>query len=56
MRGLNESQLAEAGRKSVRPDKIIWLIVGDVSEVESGVRRLNYDEIVKLDADNHEIK
>ena len=56
MRGLTETQLTNAGKKFVRPDEIIWLVVGDVAKIESGIRALNYGEVVKLDADGNVIK
>lgn len=56
MRGLTETQLTTAGKKFVRPDEIIWLVVGDVSKIESGIRELDYGEVIKLDADGNVIK
>ena len=56
MRGLTEAQLESAGKKFVRPDEIIWLIVGDVSKIETGVRSLGYGEVIKLNADGEVIK
>ncbi len=56
MRGLTEAQFSEAGRKFVRPDEVIWLVVGDVSKIESGIRSLNYGEVIKLDADGNVMK
>lgn len=54
--GLTEAQLAEAGKKFVRPNELIWIIVGDLSKIEAGIRELNYGEIIKLDADGNPIK
>ncbi len=56
MRGLTEAQLTNAGKKFVRPDEIIWLVVGDVSKIEKGVRELGYGEVVKLNAEGEVIK
>ncbi len=56
MRGLTETQLETAGRKFVRPDEIIWLIVGDVSKIETGVRSLGFGEVIKLNADGEVIR
>ncbi|CAN5205690.1 pitrilysin family protein [soil metagenome] len=56
MRGLTEAQLSAAGKKFVRPDEIIWLVVGDVSKIESGIRSLGYGEVIKLNADGEVIK
>ena len=56
MRGLTEAQLLNAAKKFVRPDEIIWIIVGDLEKVEKGIRELNYGEVIKLDADGNEIR
>jgi zinc protease len=50
MRKLSEADLAAAGKKFVRPDEIIWIIVGDLNKIEKAVRELGYGEIIKLDA------
>ncbi len=56
MRGLTEAQLANAAKKFVRPDEIIWIIVGDLEKVEKGIRELGYGEVIKLDSDGNEIR
>lgn len=51
LRALTEPQLAAAAKKFVRPDEIIWIVVGDLSKIEKGVRDLNMGEVIKLTAD-----
>jgi zinc protease len=51
MRGLTESQLDAAAKKFVRPDELIWVVVGDLSKIETGIRELNYGEVIHLNAD-----
>jgi zinc protease len=53
MRGLTEADLAAAGKKFVRPDELIWVIVGDVKIIEAGIRELGYGDIIKLDSDGN---
>ncbi len=55
MRKLSESDLANAGKKFVKPDEIIWIVVGDLKKVEKGIRELNYGQVIKLDADGNPI-
>ncbi len=40
LRGLTEPQLASAAKKFVRPDEIIWIVVGDVQENRKRNRRI----------------
>jgi zinc protease len=53
MRKLTEADLAKAAQKFVRPDEIIWIIVGDLKKIEAGIRELNYGEVIKLDGDGN---
>jgi zinc protease len=47
VRALTEAQLNAAGKKVVRPEEIIWIVVGDLKKVEAGIRELNLGEVVR---------
>lgn len=51
VRNLSEADLASAGKVFVRPDELVWVIVGDVKKIEAGVRELNFGRIIKLGPD-----
>ncbi|PKB22425.1 M16 family metallopeptidase [Janthinobacterium sp. 64] len=51
MRTLDEAQLASAGARFVRPDELVWLVIGDLRKIEAGVRELGWGEVTVLDAD-----
>ena len=51
IRGLAEPQLAAASRKFVRPDDVVWLVIGDLRRIEAGVRELGWGEVITLNAD-----
>jgi zinc protease len=51
VRSLTDAQLNAAARKFVRPDEIIWIVVGDLRKIEKGVRDLNLGEVIRLNAD-----
>ena len=53
MRSLTEADLAAAGKKFVRPDEIIWIIVGDLKKIEKDIRGLGFGQIIKLDSDGN---
>lgn len=55
LRSLTEPQLAAAANKFVRPGEVVWIVVGDLSKIESGVRELGIGEVVKLNADGEPI-
>jgi zinc protease len=51
VRALGDADLAAAAKKFIRPSEVIWIIVGDLAQVEKGVRELNLGEVTRLDGD-----
>ena len=43
----------EIAKKYISPDHLVWVVVGDMSKVESGIRELNVGEVHKIDADGN---
>ena len=50
VRSLDEKALADAAKVFIRPDEIVWLVVGDLGKVEAGIRELKLGEVIRLDA------
>jgi zinc protease len=48
LRALTESDLAAAARAHVRPDDIVWIVVGDADSLEKSAKELGYGEVVRL--------
>jgi zinc protease len=46
----------ETARKYILPGHLIWLVVGDMSKVEAGIRELNIGEVHKIDPDGNPVK
>ena len=46
----------EIAKKYILPDRLVWVVVGDMSKVEAGVRELNLGEVHKIDADGNPVK
>jgi zinc protease len=46
----------EIAKKYILPGHLIWVVVGDMSKVESGVRDLNLGEVHKIDADGNPVQ
>jgi zinc protease len=51
VRALGEPDLAAAAKRFIRPAEVIWIVVGDLAQIEKGVRELNLGEVTRLDAD-----
>jgi zinc protease len=54
-RAIGERELAAAGARYVKPDDLVWVVIGDLAKIEAGVRELGYGEIVRLDADGRPV-
>jgi zinc protease len=48
---LTPEQANALAARSITPNRLVWLVVGDLSKVEAGVRSLNLGEVRKIDAD-----
>jgi zinc protease len=48
---LTPAQVQSTATRLVKPDALTWLVVGDLSRIESGIRKLNLGEVSVLDAD-----
>jgi zinc protease len=51
VRELDEAELAAAAARVIRPDAVIWVIVGDLAQIEAGVRELNLGEVSVLESE-----
>jgi zinc protease len=43
-------------KKLIQPDHVVWVVVGDMSKVEQGIRDLNLGEVHKIDADGNTVQ
>ena len=53
VRALTEDEIRQAAVDVVRPEALVWVVVGDRAKIEDGVRALGFGEIVLLDADGN---
>jgi len=51
VRALTTSELGMAGKFFLDPDHLVWVVVGDLSKVEAGIRELNLGTVHVVDAD-----
>ena len=50
---LTPEQVNAEAKKAILPDRLVWVVVGDMSKVEAGIRELNLGEVHKIDADGN---
>ncbi len=56
VRNVSAAQIAEAADAVIKPENLIWVVVGDRDEIESRVRELELGEIIFLDQDGNELQ
>jgi predicted Zn-dependent peptidase len=52
----SDATVRAAATQVVHPDQLTWVIVGDLSRIEAGVRALNLGPVTVLDADGKPVK
>ena len=53
---LTPASANETAKKYILPGQLVWVVVGDMSKVEAGIRDLNLGEVHKIDADGNPVK
>lgn len=56
LKSLSLDDVKRATNKVIKPDRLVWVVVGDRSKIESGIRELNFGEIHFVDGDGNLIK
>jgi zinc protease len=51
VRALSVKEISNAAKKTLHPDQLVWIVVGDREKIEPGLRELGWGEIHLLDAD-----
>jgi zinc protease len=50
---LGTAAVTEAAKSFIHPEQLVWVVVGDRSKIEAGIRELNLGDIEILDADGN---
>ncbi len=56
VRNVSAEQIGTAAAAVIKPDNLIWVVVGDREKIESRIRELEIGEIILLDTDGNEIQ
>jgi zinc protease len=53
IRSLNTDRVINASEDVLKPDNLVWIVVGDKSVIEQGIRDLGIGEIYTIDGDGN---
>ena len=56
VRNISSEQVVEAADAVIKPENLIWVVVGDREKIETRVRELELGEITLLDQDGNEVQ
>ena len=55
VQSLNVQAVTDTAKSTIRPDNLVWVVVGDRSKIEAPIRELGLGEVKFLDADGNPI-
>ena len=55
VQALTKGSLEDAAKSILRPDDLVWIVVGDRAKIEAGVRDLKLGEVSVIDADGNRV-
>ncbi len=53
VQSLELTDISAAAERVVKPDRMVWIVVGDLAKVEAGIRELGFEEIHHMDPDGN---
>jgi zinc protease len=56
VRNLTLEQIAESAEEIIKPNNLVWVVVGDRELIEPKIRKLELGEIIHLDADGNPLE
>ena len=56
LQNLKLADIQNAAKKVIKPSSLTWVIVGDRSKIESGIKELNIGTIKYIDSEGNEVK
>lgn len=56
VKALRTADITDAAASVLHPDSLVWVVVGDRSKVEAGIRELNIGDLRVIDADGNPAK
>jgi zinc protease len=52
---LKSADLDAIAKKTLSPDRMVWVVVGDRAKIEAGIKELNWGPVKYLDGDGNPI-
>ena len=56
VRAITLDDIQRVARDVIRPDQMVWVVVGDRAQVESGLKELEFGELTLIDTDGNPVK
>ena len=56
VRALTPAQLGGASSKFIKPDEVVWMVIGDLRKIEAGVRSLGWGAVSVVDVDGKPLR
>jgi zinc protease len=56
IKALQLESITDVAKRTLKPETLLWVIVGDRKKIEAGIRELNFGEVKILDVDGNMIQ
>lgn len=56
VRAVTRQDVSAVAERILRPDRLIWVVIGDRAKIEAGVKELNFGPLEYLDADGNPVQ
>jgi zinc protease len=56
IRNLQLANITDVAKRTLKPENLIWVVVGDRKKIEAGIRELNFGEVKILDVNGNIIQ
>ena len=56
VRALQLKDIAGAAERVIRPNSMVWVVIGDRTKVEAGIRDLKFGDVTMIDADGNRVR
>ncbi len=56
VQSLTVGQVSDVARKVLRPERTVWVVIGDESKILDSIQQLGFGPVYRMDADGHVLK
>jgi zinc protease len=56
IKSMTLTDISDVAKRTLQPQNLIWVIIGDRAKIEAGIRELGYGDVKLIDSDGNLVK